>query len=122
VPLITIVFGAVLIGLALIGYFPTQAPTALIPGGFGVVLLILGVLALREKLRMHAMHGAVMVGLLGFIAATVRAIQVAMSENFAPGRAFAMVICMALTCGVFVALCVKSFIDARRRRKAQVNS
>jgi hypothetical protein len=122
VPAITIVFGAVLIGLALIGYFPTHATTALIPGGFGVVLVILGVLALSPRLKMHAMHGAVIVGLLGFLAATVRAIQVAMSENFDPGKAFVMVISMALTCGIFVAFCVKSFIDARRRRKAQVNS
>ncbi len=115
---ITIGIGVVLIALGLIGFFPDQsAPTALIPAIFGVVLLILGGLATREHLRKHAMHAAVTVGLVGFLAGAGRAVPVALSGEIANPKAFTMVIAMAVVCGIFVGLCVKSFIDARRRRQ-----
>jgi uncharacterized membrane protein len=114
----TMVTGLILIGIALGGYVPTGALTALIPAAFGILLLALGALARRSDLRMHAMHGAVLIGLFGFLAAGYRVVNTALSGTIALPLAFAMQICMAATCGVFVALCVKSFIDARRARKA----
>jgi hypothetical protein len=121
VPHITIGVGGLLIALGLIGYFPDQVSwTALIPAIFGVILAILGAMALRPGLRKHAMHVAVMVGLIGLIAGLGRAIPVALSGEISNTKAFAMVLAMAVICGVFVALCVKSFIDARRRRQTPV--
>jgi len=104
--------------LGAIGYLPHQAPTALIPAGFGAVLLLLGGLAFQEKMRKHAMHAAVMVGLIGFLGAGFMAIRAALTGGIEQRPlAFATQVVMALVCAVFVALCVKSFIDARKRRQ-----
>jgi hypothetical protein len=73
--------------------------------------------ALQDNLHKHAMHGAVVVGLIGFLAGLGRAVPVALSDEIANKKAFAMVVAMTVICGVFVGLCVKSFIDARRRRQ-----
>jgi hypothetical protein len=117
VPRISISTGFFLIVLGLVGYFPDQASlTALIPAIIGVLLIILGGLATQENMRKHAMHAAVIVGLFGFLAGAGRAVAVALSGEIANPKAFAMVIAMAVFCGVFVGMCVKSFIDARRRR------
>ena len=115
---VTIGVGVVLIVLGLIGFIPHQAPTALISAGFGAVIVALGVLARQDNMRKHAMHAAAMVGVLGFVGAAVMAVLAAVRGTYEERPwAFAMQICMALTCGVFVALCVKSFVDARRRRQ-----
>jgi drug/metabolite transporter (DMT)-like permease len=115
---ITIGIGVVLIVFGLVGYFPDlESWTALIPAFVGVLLAVLGVVALDDRRRKHAMHAAVIVGLLGFLAAAARAIPVALSGEIKNPKAFTMVVAMAVTCGVFVALCVKSFIDARRQRQ-----
>jgi uncharacterized membrane protein len=115
---ITIGVGVLLIALGLIGYFPDAVSwTALIPAIVGGILAVLGVLALQDNLRKHAMHVAVVVGLLGFVAGVGRAVPVALSGTINNTKAFAMVVAMAVTCGIYVALCVKSFVDARRRRQ-----
>ena len=41
-------------------------PTALIPSGVGLVLVVLGAVA-EGRLRKHAMHAAAAVGVLGFL-------------------------------------------------------
>jgi hypothetical protein len=66
---LTLVFSAILIALGLVAYFVLSDPasrsvTALIPAFFGVVFAILGAVALKESLRKHAMHGAVLLTLL----------------------------------------------------------
>ena len=103
----------------------TQSPTALIPAGFGVAFLLLGALAIREKLRKHAMHVAAMVGLIGFIGGAVMGfpkllpllsgeINDAKTHNKAVSQNL-----LAFTCLIFVVLCVNSFIQARKRRKSE---
>jgi hypothetical protein len=117
---VSIVFGLLLIGLGLAGYFgaDTTSPTALIPAGFGAALLLLGVLALKESLRKHAMHLAAMVGLLGVIGALVRPIQkLASGAEVRADAALLSQLLMAVLCAVFLGLCVNSFIQARRRRR-----
>jgi len=74
---------------------------------------------LRDNMRKHAMHTAVLVGLLGLVAAAARALPVGLSGDIKNPLAFGMQVAMAVTCAVFVGLCVKSFIDARRRRQSQ---
>ena len=119
-------FGRLLIILGLIGYGygiynGNASPTALIPAVFGVILMILGHLAQsKENLRQHLMHGAVIVGLLGFLATIssflkLPALLAGTAER--PAAVISQAI-MALLCLVFVVLCVKSFIDARKNRTA----
>ena len=115
-PLLTIVFAAALIVLGLVSYIGTGAssPTALIPCAFGLLLLAAGLAALRESWRTHAMHVASAVGLLGLLGA---AVGLAMRAHKASGAAIASQAVMTGLCGVYFALCLKSFIDARIRRK-----
>jgi hypothetical protein len=119
-------FGVALILLGLVGYFATgaQSPTALIPAGVGLLLVALGLLARNPKLRMHAMHGAALVGLLGFAGSVSGIGQLAKLLGGAaiarPPAAIARSL-MAILCLGFVALAVRSFIMARiARRKAAV--
>ena len=115
-------FGRLLIILGLIGYGygiynGNASPTALIPAVFGVILMILGHLAQsKENLRQHLMHGAVIVGLLGFVLPLGRIFS--NISNFSLTFASMMLISMSVICLVFVVLCVKSFIDARKNRTA----
>jgi hypothetical protein len=119
---ITIIFGLVLIALGCNGYFNSglehPSPTALIPAGVGALLVLLGGLALRDNLRKHAMHAAAMVGTLGFLAAAYRIVQKLLQDGKLEGSPAVHTGLMALVCGAFVGLCVKSFVDARRRRQA----
>ena len=120
---ITIAVGVLLIVLGLIGYFGTGMVswTALIPAFFGLPLVILGVLALQEGLRKHAMHAAVVVGLIGFLGGAFSFVRPLLSEGEMKPMAATMQALMALICAVFVGLGVKSFINARRARKQNVS-
>jgi uncharacterized membrane protein (UPF0136 family) len=119
---ITLVFAALLVILGLVSYFETgsQHPTALIPTWFGVALAVFGYLAISpvESRRKLFMHINVTVGLLGFIGAAWRAISAygaARSAGIEPDRiALACQGAMAGLLLIYVLLCVKSFIDARR--------
>ncbi len=73
---ITIIFGVLLLGLAAYGYLGADAEqrslTALIPAAVGLPLVICGLLALKDSLRMAIMHVAVVFALLGALAACRR--------------------------------------------------
>jgi hypothetical protein len=116
---ITIVFGVVLIALGAVGYAATNMAswTALIPAFFGLGLAVCGGLALKDHLRKHAMHLAAMIGLIGCVGGLVMVILTLTKGEIERPVAFGMQIGMAVVCAVFVGLCVKSFIDARVRRK-----
>jgi uncharacterized membrane protein len=112
----TIVFGILLTLLGLVGYAMTRTSmTALIPSLFGLVLLVLGLIARSESIRKHAMHAAAAVALLGCIGALIPLLRTPSGPRAAMAvfSQVAMVVLMA----VFVALCVRSFIAARRARK-----
>jgi len=121
---LTIAFGAILIALGIWAYIATgsEHPTALIPTWFGVVLLLAGAFANSEnpKQRMLWMHIAVTVGLLGFLGAGSMAIVEYVKAHGGPlSRPVAVEdqAAMAVICLMFVALCVRSFIAARKARK-----
>lgn len=83
--------------------------------------MVCGVLALQEKYLKHAMHGAAAVGLLGAIAGAGRGamgLAKLAGGNEVNTRSLLFVWLMAIICGVFVAMCVRSFIEARKRREA----
>ena len=119
----TIGFGIVLILLGLGGYLGTDmvSPTALIPSAFGLLLVIFGALARDDKRRKMAMHLAVTVGLLGFLGTVPGLLKLpTMLSGGVVQRPAAVVAqsIMAVLMAIYVAMCVKSFIDARRRRVA----
>ncbi len=131
----SVVIGLLLTAVGLGGYFGTgtSSPTALIPAAFGVPLILLGALAYRDRLRMHAMHAAAMIGLLGFLGCAIMAVP-SLPELVRTGKviksakdggtrdATAAVASQTVTgvlCGVFVGLCVNSFVQARRARQAR---
>ncbi len=119
--LIAITFGLLLGILGAGFYYATgmTSVTALIPAFFGLALLILGLLALGVKFRMHAMHGAALLGLVGLIFPAYRVISGYASGKEMNTAAATEQILMAVLCGAFLIMCVKSFIDARRRRRQQ---
>ncbi len=117
---IAIGFGVLLALLGAVMYIYTGMLqiTALIPAFFGIPLIGLGVLARNDKFRMHAMHGAALLGLVGFampaymvIAGLIRGDEFTLAKQEQAA--------MAVICGVFVGWCVKSFIEVRKARKAK---
>lgn len=121
---IAIAFGVLLtiLGGGMYAYTEFKSITALIPAFFGIPQIALGVLALNEKFRMHAMHGAALVGLIGFAMPAYMVIAgLVRGDDF--NLAKQEMTAMAVICGVFVAWCVKSFIDVRiARRKKEAES
>jgi len=122
----TMVFGVLLVVLGIIGFVATgwAHPTALIPTWFGLALAVLGALARTEnaKRRMLWMHIAVTVGLLGFAFPGVMAVKAwvnAHGGTLARPAATEEQAAMAVVCLVFVGMCIRSFIAARRGRNAQ---
>jgi zinc transporter ZupT len=113
----TIGIGVFLILLGLAGYFGSGmvSLTALIPTVFGIALAVLGWLARDDSKRKLVMHIAVTVGLAGLVGAVIRPIR-AFNAGASLNFAIVMQLTMAATLGVFVALCVRSFINARRAR------
>lgn len=115
-------FGIFLILVGVVGYLTSDshAPTALIPAGFGLVLAILGVLARKDSLRKHVMHAAAALGLIGFLGGAgmsiPKLITLASGGEIERPRAVVSQAILAVTCAVFVFLCVQSFRAARRAR------
>ena len=119
----TIAFGIAFIVLGLGGYFGSgmASPTALIPAAFGVLFCILGALARDDRKRRHAMHAAALLGLiavLGSARGLAKLPAVITGEPLERPAAVVAQSIMAMLGIVFVALCIKSFRDARRNRVA----
>lgn len=119
---VTLVFAVVLIVLGLGFYLGTgsKAPTALIPTWFGVALGVFGVLAISpsESRRKIFMHINVTVALLGFLGAGGRALFALTSGHTPDQIALTAQLLMAVLLLIYVILCVRSFIAARRTRLA----
>jgi hypothetical protein len=112
----TIVFGLLLTALGLAGYFLTgTSVTALIPAFFGVILLVLGLLARSDSIRKHAMHAAAAVALIGCLGALFSLFRAPLATR--PALAVFSQAAMAVLTAAFVALCVRSFRAARRARR-----
>ena len=120
---VTLVFAVLFIALGIVGFVSTgsQHYTALIPAALGLLLGIFGVVALspdpsRRKLFMHI---NVTLGLLGFLGTLMGLVDYLRSlggmvlKNPPATESKAI---MALLCLIYVALCVRSFIAARKAR------
>lgn len=111
------VFGGLMVVLGAVAYVATNfaSMTALIPSFFGLGLIVLGLVARQgDRARMHAMHGAALLGLLGLVGGIVMLLRIDPAQR---PEAFWENVGFAGLSAVFLALCVKSFIDARRARK-----
>jgi hypothetical protein len=123
-PTLAIVFGLILEAMGLAAYLTsdTKSITALIPAFFGTVILLCGLLAkFVPGIRMHVMHVAALVGLLGTLGGLgmgLPKIGRLIEGSIEKPMASIMQISMGAVCLVFLILCVKSFIDARRARKS----
>jgi hypothetical protein len=123
-PTTTILFGLALAVYGFVSWLTSESksPTALIPAFFGAAFVICGLVAQKQSLRKHAMHLAAVIGLIGFIGGAVMGFPKVPAwfagELDAAGLNKVKSQCvLALTCLVFVLLCVKSFIDARTARR-----
>jgi hypothetical protein len=108
----------ILIGVAGYGYGLSTghaSPTALIPAGFGLLIALFSAIGrAKESLRMHMMHVAVLIGLIGLIIPAYRVLSKIGSISLS--AAVVTQVAMAVVCLIFVILCVQSFISARRDR------
>lgn len=117
-PSTAIVCGTVLVLIGILGYInglttDKASVTALIPSFFGIVLILLGVLARsKDNLRKHLMHAAIVVALLGFIATAGRLVSKLGEITYS--AAVVSQVSMAFVCLLFIVLAIKSFADARR--------
>jgi fucose 4-O-acetylase-like acetyltransferase len=120
---VSIFFGALLFILGIVAFVGTGSvhPTALIPIYFGLPLVVFGYLAKSplESRRKLYMHINVTVGLLGFLGSLGKAIQGyghARSLGIDPDmKAIGAQLIMAALLFIYVMMCVRSFIDARRK-------
>ena len=112
---ITILFGVLLVATGVTVFTNTGSTqkTALIPAVLGGILMVCGILASNEARRMMAMHIAVLIGLLGFIGSIATLFKSGQSPWAVGGKSTS-----AVLCALFVFLCVRSFIQARRAREA----
>lgn len=115
----SIILGIILIVLGLISYLgvSSESITALIPAFLGVPILILGYLALNEKYLKHAMHGVLVLVILGFggtVGGLIKFFRMLGGEVFERPSAIIVQAIMAVLCLVFLIFAIKSFIDARR--------
>ena len=114
-----IVTGALLV-LSGVGFYVGISPhhfTALIPAVLGIIIFVLGLLARNEKIRRHAMHGAMLFGLIGFLGSLMGIpswINMLQGKpTFRPQAAQEQLL-MFIICGVFLIMCINSFVKARR--------
>lgn len=118
---VTIVFAILLIALGIIGFVGTGSihPTALIPTWFGLALGLFGFLSItpnesRRKLFAHINVTLGLLGFLGTITGLIHFLSGNLGENPPATQAKAA---MSALCLIYTALCVRSFIAARRTGK-----
>jgi hypothetical protein len=121
---VTVLFGVLLIVLGGASFVLTGSkfPTSLIPVAFGILLVTFGSMAETPvpKRRMLFMHIAVTVGLLGFLATAPALFQlvplIKATKLFPYPAAIEEKAAMSALMLIYVLLCVRSFITARRTR------
>jgi hypothetical protein len=130
-PTLSVMFGVVLTALGVVAYFAPEPlgvgkdgtpatpghPSALSPVAVGVLLILAGAVSMAAPAaRKHAMHLAAGVSLLGTLGGLVPVFL----RNFRFEEVAVKVgLGMAVLSAIFLALCVNSFIQARKARAGQ---
>ena len=105
----------ILLGIVLFGSAEERSPTALIPAFFGIAALIAAIIAaVKKDFRKHAMHVAALIALIGSAPLVMGLVRV-FREDLAAGG---MIITGVFSIG-FLALCIRSFVQARKAAKTQ---
>jgi uncharacterized membrane protein len=112
---VTQIVGAVLIAVGVIAYVLTDfaSVTALLPALLGLVIGVLGLVATRIEAGQHAIHAALVVALLGLLGSLQPLGGLADGE---PAAITSLV--TVLVCAAYLALGVRSFLNARRARQS----
>ena len=119
----TVRIGILLVVFGVASYVMTggASVTAFIPSVIGALLAVCGLVAVRnEAARKHAMHAAVLIALIGFVGTASALLRLPDLLNGAtvPRRpALIARASMAVILLVYIVVSVKSFVDARIRRK-----
>lgn len=120
-PLATIAFGLILLVASLGTYAAADDPEfmALLPAFLGLLALACGVASLIKKdLRMHLMHGAVLLALVGVVV-PLWLLFAFLSENLQgdEGLKIIRIFVTTIVSGLYIYAAVQSFVAARRKRK-----
>ena len=118
--LVGMLYGGVLVGLAVAGYLAVEprSATALMPAGLGALVLVLSLVArLKPGLRHHMMH-AVSVLLLLALAGTAWRLIVALSKEPVVVSTTSILAAIVVASAVALAVMVRSFIAAAKARRA----
>ncbi len=108
----TLVFAVLLIALGVGAFVFSGTRTALMPAYPGVLLAVLGGLAIAfDNARRHFMHVAAVVALLGALAPAAALLMRA--AQMSP-LALSVNVGMLVLCGALLVLMVRSFIAARK--------
>jgi uncharacterized membrane protein YhaH (DUF805 family) len=122
---LALVFGSLLIALGVVAFLLAGATaksiTALIPAFIGLILLLLSAIARKSHAaNKHAMHVAALLSLIGTLGGlgmgVPKLIRIAGGDESIAMRAPIVQVAMGVLCAVFLVLCVRSFINARKAR------
>ena len=118
----TLAFAFAYFVLGIAGFILTGSThkTALIPCIFGLFFVLFGLLALKDNLRKHVMHAAVLVALLAFLG-TARSLPHLPELFNGTAEKPAAVVTQAINAALslaFIVLAIRSFIQARRTRNS----
>lgn len=121
-PLATIAFGLILLVVSLATYAAADDPPfiALLPAFLGLLALACGVASVVKKnLRMHFMHVAVLLALVGVVVPLWLMVQFLAVELRGDEGLKAIRIFVTVTVsGLYLYAAIQSFVAARRKRKA----
>jgi len=120
---ITVLFALMFVALGLLGYIGTGSahPTALIPTWIGLVLGLFGALSFspdagKRKLFMHINVTVALLASIGTVVEVIRGTLHAAATGIAPRTAaVAAKWSLAGLLLVYIILCIRSFIAARRK-------
>lgn len=113
---LTQITGAVLIVLGVIGYVGGDPHwTALLPVLLGVAVLAAGIVARVVDAHQHAIHAALVLVLVGFLA-SLRQVGKLVTDEATLGPVMGTIV--GVVCAVYIALGVRSFVAARKAREA----
>lgn len=117
---VTIIVGFLLTFIGMKGCWSPEPSkvSALTPAFVGLPLLLLGIVALNAKLRMYAMHVAAMLGVAGVVLGAKGVFLWMGGGQISSQAALTQSLMLLLSAG-FLALCINSFVSARKRRAAE---
>lgn len=118
---LTQITGGLLILVGVIAYVTTETSsvTALFPAALGLLLLMLGLIAMAPKFRRDAVHIAVLLGLFGIVAFLDNARHLPALISGSDVQRPQAVVVSALTVVILIAFLVLSILSFRQARRAR---